>query len=111
MKYYIVSDIHGYCDYLIRDLLKEGYERENQNHTLIVLGDILDRGTQPKETLDFLMAVPKDNLIMVKGNHEYLLENLLNLPPHFLCLLLYHYFLLIFLFSLVHRYLWFLFPY
>ena len=77
MKYFIVSDIHGYCDYLIRDLLKEGYERENQNHTLIILGDILDRGTQPKETLDFLMTVPKDNLIMVKGNHEYLLEKLL----------------------------------
>lgn len=77
MKYFVVSDIHGYYDYLIRGLLEAGYERENEDHTLIVLGDILDRGKQPKEMLDFLMTIPKDNLIIIKGNHEYLLERLL----------------------------------
>ena len=46
------------------------------DHILIALGDIFDRGGQPKEIYEFLKSFPENRLILIRGNHEYLLLDL-----------------------------------
>lgn len=76
MKYFVISDIHGFYNYAIEDLKKAGYDKDNSNHTLIVCGDIFDRGTQPLEVYKFLRSIPKERRILIRGNHEILLREL-----------------------------------
>ena len=76
MKYFCCSDIHGHYYQWIRDLKEVGYDKDNPNHTLIVLGDIFDRGRQPLEIYNFLKSIPKERRILVRGNHEILLKDL-----------------------------------
>lgn len=77
-KYFVVSDIHGFYDEFIRDLTKAGYDKENPNHILVVLGDIFDRGTQPLEVYNYLKSIPRERRILVRGNHEILLKDLID---------------------------------
>ena len=70
MKYFVTSDIHGYYTELITALNKAGYQKDNKDHTLIVLGDIFDRGRQPLQVYNFLKSIPEDRLILIRGNHE-----------------------------------------
>lgn len=78
MKYFVVSDIHGFYDELISSLNEAGYDKNNSNHTLIILGDIFDRGRQPLEILEFVQSIPQSNRILIRGNHEDLFLDLLN---------------------------------
>lgn len=71
MKYFCVSDIHGYYDQLIEALNTAGYKPDNPNHMLIACGDHFDRGRQPKEVLDYLSQLPRK--ILIWGNHDTLL--------------------------------------
>lgn len=75
-KYFVCSDIHGFYKEWKRDLRKAGYDKNNEEHILIVLGDIFDRGTEPYQIYKFLKSIPVERLILVKGNHEYLLLDL-----------------------------------
>jgi len=77
MKYFVVSDIHGFYEELIESLNSKGYEKDNPNHTLVVLGDIFDRGREPIEVYNFLMSIPESNLVLVRGNHEDIFKDLL----------------------------------
>ena len=52
--YYVISDIHGYFDEMISALAKSGYDSNNSEHHLIVIGDMFDRGTQSKQVLEYL---------------------------------------------------------
>lgn len=70
MKYFVVSDIHGYYQPLVKALSEAGYQKDNPNHTLIVLGDIFDRGREPLKVYEFLKSIPEDRLILIRGNHE-----------------------------------------
>lgn len=74
--YFVCSDIHGYFDEWMSSLKEYGFDLLNKNHILIVLGDIFDRGRQPKEIYEFLSSFPDNRLILVRGNHEYLLLDL-----------------------------------
>ena len=76
MKYFVISDIHSFYDEMMKSLNEAGYDKDNPEHFLIVCGDIFDRGTKPLEVYKFLKSIPKTNRIFVKGNHEYLLEKL-----------------------------------
>lgn len=78
MKYFCCSDTHGHYYQWIRDLKEAGYDKDNSNHCLIVLGDIFDRGRQPLEIYNFLRSIPKERRILVRGNHEVLLRDLVN---------------------------------
>lgn len=49
----------------------------NKEHTLVILGDIFDRGEETRNLYSFLKNIPEERLVLVKGNHEYLLEELL----------------------------------
>lgn len=71
MKLYVVADPHGFYSYLIKALEKAGFFEEKEPHKLVVCGDVLDRGDESVEIVDFLLDLAKkDMLILIKGNHE-----------------------------------------
>ncbi len=76
MTYYIISDIHSHYNAMVKALLKSGYNSENTDHHLIVLGDLFDRGKQPKEVLEFLYKLSLEGKAsIIIGNHDtYLLD-------------------------------------
>ena len=75
-KYFCSSDIHGFYDEYIESLNKAGFDINNQDHVLIVCGDIFDRGEKPLELYEFLKSLPKERRILIRGNHEHLLRDL-----------------------------------
>lgn len=62
---YVISDIHGEFDLFIKMLKKINFSR---NDRLIILGDVLDRGSQPIKIIEYVME--KDNIKLLMGNHE-----------------------------------------
>ena len=77
MKYYITADTHGYCSLLKNALDQSGFFTEKADHKLIILGDLFDRGEEAKEMQDFILQqMETGNLILVKGNHEDLFQEL-----------------------------------
>lgn len=74
--YFVCSDIHGYYDEWMTSLSESGFDFYDKDHILVVLGDIFDRGRQPKEIYEFLKSFPDNRLILIRGNHEYLLLDL-----------------------------------
>lgn len=77
MKYYVVSDIHGYYT-LFREALEDaGFFKETEPHKLIICGDLLDRGQEAKEIVEFVLQLMReDRVILIRGNHEDLMERL-----------------------------------
>lgn len=75
-KYFVFSDVHGFYDELIRDLHAAGFDANNNKHIIVSCGDNFDRGPQSYEMFEFLNNFPEDRKYLVKGNHEYLLEDL-----------------------------------
>lgn len=78
MRYFIVSDIHSFCSELKYALRRAGFNKKNKNHTLIVCGDIFDRGDETIKVYNYLKSIPKKRCILIKGNHESLYKKLLN---------------------------------
>ena len=79
MKYYVIADPHGFYAILRDTLEKSGFFAETQPCKLVILGDLLDRGEGAVETVELMLELLKeDRLIYIRGNHEDLLENLLN---------------------------------
>lgn len=78
MKYYVVSDVHGFYDELIKSLEDKGFFTDTEARKLIVCGDLFDRGKKAKEMQAFIMdLLAKDEVILIKGNHEDLALDLL----------------------------------
>lgn len=61
----IIGDIHGCYDEL-QALLDKAAISDDEN--IIALGDLADKGEQPKQVLDFFMQQP--NARSIRGNHE-----------------------------------------
>lgn len=79
MKYYVVSDVHGFCSILKGTLKGKGFFDDVKPHKLIVCGDLFDRGSEAVELQNFILELmQKDEVILIKGNHEDLLEDMLN---------------------------------
>ena len=76
-KYFCCSDIHGFYTIFKKSLEEKEFDINNKDHILIICGDLFDRGSEAKELLDFLSSIPKDRLLLIKGNHEDLLEDCL----------------------------------
>ena len=76
--YFISSDIHGFFKEWQLGLEEAGFDKNNDEHILIVLGDLFDRGKEVLEVYRFVKSLPKERIILIKGNHEYLYEELLN---------------------------------
>ncbi|RUO44271.1 metallophosphoesterase [Aliidiomarina taiwanensis] len=75
--YDIIGDVHGYADRLIALLKAMGYTKKNgvwqhPERTLISVGDLVDRGTGQRETVDILRAMHEAGYAhVIMGNHEY----------------------------------------
>jgi len=78
MIYFVASDIHSFYDEFIEALSTAGYNKDNPEHILIVCGDIFDRGPKSKEIFQFLTSLPKERLILIRGNHEQLFLELID---------------------------------
>jgi serine/threonine protein phosphatase 1 len=76
MKYFVISDVHGYYSVLRETLLKNGFNESNNNHHLVILGDLFDRGPQSKEVLEYVYELSQnDKATIILGNHDsFLLE-------------------------------------
>ena len=78
MRYFIVSDIHSFYRPLEKALIEKGFQLNNPEHTLVVLGDVFDRGQETRKVYELLTTIPQDRLVLVKGNHEQLFIDLLS---------------------------------
>ena len=71
-KYFITSDVHGFFNELMVALNSKGFDVNNSDHKLIILGDLFDRGPDNKKVYEFVKSLG-DRFIYVRGNHEDLL--------------------------------------
>lgn len=77
MKYYVAADVHGFYTKLRHRLATAGYDRDSEEHKLLLLGDAFDRGPEAAEMQRFLLdLLERDAVILVRGNHEDLFEDL-----------------------------------
>ena len=76
MKYFVSSDIHGFFNEWQSALNDKGLDLNNPEHKIILCGDLFDRGSQPKEIIDFVLK-HKDKVILIRGNHEDLMEQMI----------------------------------
>ena len=74
MKYYIVTDPHGYYTQFEKSLREAGFFDEKEPCKVVICGDLLDRGEEANKMIDFLLKLKEENkLIYILGNHEDLL--------------------------------------
>lgn len=79
MKYYVTADVHAYFTELNTALRRCGYFEDTEPHKLIICGDLYDRGTEALQLQEFLLELlAKDEVILIRGNHEDLALNLLH---------------------------------
>lgn len=71
MKFFVISDVHGFYTEMKRALDEAGFDPSNEDHWLISCGDNFDRGPDPEKVLDYLSGLPRK--VLVRGNHEDLL--------------------------------------
>ncbi len=85
---YVVGDIHGRCDLLIRLVAMidaDAASRDIEKPTIIFVGDYVDRGPQSALVIAMLMELTNDpsrRVIALKGNHEVLLLKFLENPAN-----------------------------
>ncbi len=76
--FWFAGDIHGSLDAFLRlyaHVLSHAHQEESACQRLILLGDILDRGTQSLETLAILLHIlthghPRLKIMVIRGNHD-----------------------------------------
>lgn len=77
MIYDIVGDVHGQAGKLINLLALLGYKKrdglyQQNGHTLVFVGDLIDRAPQQKQVLDIVRPMVTEGIAhVVMGNHEY----------------------------------------
>ncbi len=77
MKYFVSGDIHGFYDEWQSALKEKGFDISNPEHKIILCGDLFDRGSQPKEIIEFVLK-HKDKVILIRGNHEDLMQQMID---------------------------------
>ena len=73
-KYFVFADVHSFYDELMEALDKAGFDINNQDHIIVSLGDLCDRGPKPREVLSFVNSLPEERKLLVIGNHEIMME-------------------------------------
>lgn len=74
-KFFVIADVHSFYDEMKQALDTAGFDINNPDHVLVSCGDVLDRGPKSIDVLEFLMSIPKERRVFVRGNHEDLLES------------------------------------
>lgn len=72
----VISDIHGQIETFKKLLDKSGFDREKD--LLFLLGDYVDRGKDPKAVIKQVRTLENQGAIVLKGNHEDLMERALS---------------------------------
>jgi serine/threonine protein phosphatase 1 len=77
-KIFIVGDVHGCLEMLKRLMDSIGWSPETDR--LIFLGDFIDRGTQSRGVIDYVIEVSKlsERVECLMGNHERILLDFLD---------------------------------
>ena len=74
MKLFVMSDVHSYFEEMAEALHKNGFEMDNEDHHIVICGDLFDRGPDAVKLFEFVKDMAeKDRLTYVCGNHEDLL--------------------------------------
>ena len=77
MKYYVLSDIHGFFTLFQKTLRECGYYDDPAEKKLLLLGDLFDRGEQALALQDYILELMRTEcVILVRGNHEDLFQEL-----------------------------------
>lgn len=63
-----ISDIHG-CYHELEQLLQLNHYNPKEDQ-LILLGDYIDRGPEPKRTVAYIMKLAEEGAIALRGNHD-----------------------------------------
>ena len=72
-----VGDIHG--NFTRFRSLWDVLDYEPERDLLIFLGDYIDRGSKSLQMLDWMMAHRSERVIVLRGNHEQMLLDVMNL--------------------------------
>ncbi|MBD8036233.1 serine/threonine protein phosphatase [Solibacillus sp. A46] len=75
---FVVSDIHGHYDQFVQVL-----SFWDKKDTLVILGDLIDRGPQSLQVIQKVLALKDefgDQVIVCLGNHEDMFIDYLNFP-------------------------------
>ncbi len=69
-KIFAIGDIHG-CIEKLRALM-DSLAVNQENDTLVFIGDYIDRGKYSKEVVDYVLALQKEyrHMVCLLGNHE-----------------------------------------
>lgn len=79
-KYFVVGDVHGQIT-MLEKLLKYWKPEDEQ---LLFLGDLADRGENSKATIERAYElVQNEDAIVIKGNHDQMLELFLEEPSEY----------------------------
>ena len=77
MKYYVLTDIHGYCTLFEETLRNAGYWDDPAEKKILLLGDLFDRGGEAQRLQDLILRLlEEDRVVLIRGNHEDLFEEL-----------------------------------
>ena len=77
MKYYVVSDIHGFYSEFRSALTVSDFFDDTEPHKPVVLGDLFDRGHEANKLQSFILdLMDRDEIILIRGNHEDLFVEL-----------------------------------
>ena len=78
MKYYVSADPHGFYSIFHQALEEKGFFSDREPNKLIICGDLMDRGKEAREMQRFILAlIREDRVILVRGNHEDLFMDLI----------------------------------
>lgn len=83
---YVIGDIHGRCDLLIRLLSMIDHDAQSRHltdHVLVFVGDYIDHGPDSALVLNVLQSLKADSnrrVITLRGNHDEMLLRYLDAP-------------------------------
>ena len=71
MRYYVTADTHGFYTLFLQSLREAGYYEDTEEKKIVLCGDLMDRGGEEKEMQDLVLRMlERDEIILVRGNHE-----------------------------------------
>jgi serine/threonine protein phosphatase 1 len=79
---YVIPDIHGRHDLLIKALADITARANNEAGIIVTIGDYVDKGPQSKQVIDRLLSGVAEGwrLIALKGNHDAMMVQALRDP-------------------------------
>lgn len=76
----VISDIHGELTKFEQLLEQVSYDPDGDQ--LILLGDYIDRGPDPKAVVEKVMRLKNEGALVLKGNHDDMMEKAFEDPNH-----------------------------